>query len=451
MRPRCRSTTGCWNSWVRSIPTTRTGANTSLAATPIRSPGAPALRLPTRVLPPHLPQRPRAHRPRLAARHGPAPPRDRRHEQRLRTVDQSAAGDRSARVRATANRAAGAGRPGTAGPAHGVVLVAAGAAAVAWTLPGTMGQPAAAAPAGALAWSRALAVDDARAAQQRARALPDLAEAAARAAGNDPATLAALSEPAAGTAAGGAPELSFLLPAAAAATGTAARALGTRDAAATRTDAADAAPAATAARPLKLDRLHRRDQRGNGGLAVAVQHAGIVEIEQRILDAGETCTLAALDHDDVLGLVGVEDRHAVDRARLVVARHRIDDVVGADDQCHVGGLELGVDLVQIGYQVVRYPGLRQQHVHVAGHAAGHRMDREAHRYTAIDQQLHQLPHLVLRLRHGHAIAGNDDDFLRERHHDAGVRGLDRLETAGDFGARGGGAGIAEAREQYVAE
>ena len=102
-----------------------------------------------------------------------------------------------------------------------------------------------------------------------------------------------------------------------------------------------------------------------------------------------------------------EDRHAVDRARLVGARHRVDDVVGADDQRHVGGLELGVDLVQVGDQVVRHAGLGEQHVHVAGHAAGHRMDRELHLHAALDQQLAQLPHLVLRLRDRHAVAGHD--------------------------------------------
>src|SRR6267142_1188034 len=77
------------------------------------------------------------------------------------------------------------------------------------------------------------------------------------------------------------------------------------------------------------------DQLGAGFLRIAVQHARVVQVEQRVFDAGETGAFAALDDDDVLGLVGVENGHSVDRAGLVVARHRIDDVIGANDQCNV--------------------------------------------------------------------------------------------------------------------
>jgi hypothetical protein len=58
-----------------------------------------------------------------------------------------------------------------------------------------------------------------------------------------------------------------------------------------------------------LDRVH---QLRRGLLAVAVQHAGVVQEEQGVLDAGEPGALAALDDDDVLGLVRVQDRHAID-------------------------------------------------------------------------------------------------------------------------------------------
>jgi hypothetical protein len=56
---------------------------------------------------------------------------------------------------------------------------------------------------------------------------------------------------------------------------------------------------------------------------------------------------------------------------------RVDHVVGADDQRHVGDLELRVDLVEVLDQVVGHARFGQQHVHVAGHASGHRVDREA--------------------------------------------------------------------------
>src|SRR5579862_4049330 len=72
------------------------------------------------------------------------------------------------------------------------------------------------------------------------------------------------------------------------------------------------------------DRLDCLDQLRGHLLRIAVQHARVVEVEQRVLDAGEARALAALDDDDVLGLVGVQDRHPIDRARLVVAGYRID-------------------------------------------------------------------------------------------------------------------------------
>ena len=50
-------------------------------------------------------------------------------------------------------------------------------------------------------------------------------------------------------------------------------------------------------------------------LTIAIQHAGVVEIEQRDFDAGEAGTLAVLDDDDVLGVIGIENGHAVDSDR----------------------------------------------------------------------------------------------------------------------------------------
>ena len=47
------------------------------------------------------------------------------------------------------------------------------------------------------------------------------------------------------------------------------------------------------------------------------------------------------------GLVDVENRHAVDRRLVDVARGGIRDVVRADDQRDVGRRELGVDVVHV--------------------------------------------------------------------------------------------------------
>ena len=76
-----------------------------------------------------------------------------------------------------------------------------------------------------------------------------------------------------------------------------------------------AAPAPGAGKPgiasssaCGLDGLN---QLTHGRLCVAIQHARLIEHEQRIVDAGEALALAALDDDDVFRLVRIQDRHAV--------------------------------------------------------------------------------------------------------------------------------------------
>src|SRR5688500_13227517 len=61
-------------------------------------------------------------------------------------------------------------------------------------------------------------------------------------------------------------------------------------------------------------------------LSIAVEHARVVEEKQSVLDARESRALAALDHDDIPGLVGIQDGHPVNGAGFVGAGHRVDDV-----------------------------------------------------------------------------------------------------------------------------
>ena len=82
----------------------------------------------------------------------------------------------------------------------------------------------------------------------------------------------------------------------------------------------------------------------------------------------------------------------------------IHDVVGADHHRDVGVREVLVDLVHLHHDVVGHLRLGQQHVHVAGHAAGDRVDAEAHVDALLAQQLGDLVDRVLRLRHRHAVA-----------------------------------------------
>ena len=120
------------------------------------------------------------------------------------------------------------------------------------------------------------------------------------------------------------------------------------------------------------------DQAREHRLGVAEEHERVVGEEQLVLDAGKPGVHAPLDDEHRLGLVGVDDRHAEDGARLVVPGGRIHDVVGPQHQGHVGLRHLGVDLLHLDEAVVRDLGLGQQDVHVARHAAGDRVHGELH-------------------------------------------------------------------------
>ena len=61
---------------------------------------------------------------------------------------------------------------------------------------------------------------------------------------------------------------------------------------------------------------------------------------------------------------------------FVGARRGVHHVVGADDECHVGGLEFLVDVVELEDEIIGHAGFGKQDVHLARHAAGDRMDRE---------------------------------------------------------------------------
>jgi hypothetical protein len=181
-------------------------------------------------------------------------------------------------------------------------------------------------------------------------------------------------------------------------------------------------------------------------LGVAEEHARVLAEEERVVDAGEARTHAALEHEHGPRLVDVDDRHAVDRAVLVLAGRRVDHVVGADDDAHVHVRHARVDVVHLDELLVGHVGLGEEHVHVAGHAAGHRVDGEGHLGAVLLEQVAELADHVLRLGDGHAVAGDEHDRLRGLEDEVGVVGDDRLDLALDLGGLLGGA---EAGEQHV--
>ncbi len=172
-------------------------------------------------------------------------------------------------------------------------------------------------------------------------------------------------------------------------------------------------PAATAAEHLRHQLRQRR-------LRVAEQHRARRRVVQVVVDPGEAGLHRALEHDHLSRLVDLEDRHAVDRRVGAGARRRVRHVVRPDDEHHVGARELGVDVVHLDEQRVRDVGLGEQHVHVAGHPPRDRVDRVADVDLACLQQVGELADDVLGLGDREAVAGHDDDALRERQHDGRV-------------------------------
>src|SRR5579862_3568356 len=147
-------------------------------------------------------------------------------------------------------------------------------------------------------------------------------------------------------------------------------------------------------------------------LSVAEQHERPVEIVERIINAGEARTHAALDDHHSVGFVHVENRHTKDRARLVSAGGGLGYLVCAVAEGDVALREVDVDVFHFDEAIIGDVGLCQQHVHVSGHTPGNRVDGEADVDTLLRQHVIQLADFVLRLRHSHAISGHHYHFVR---------------------------------------
>ncbi len=86
------------------------------------------------------------------------------------------------------------------------------------------------------------------------------------------------------------------------------------------------------------------------------------------------------------------------------------------------------------------------------HAAGDGVDRVLDLDALLLEQLGQLAHVVLRLRHGHAVAGDDDDLAGERELHGDVLGRRRADGAPVVGAHpraGAALDLPERPEEHV--
>src|ERR1700733_3681657 len=184
---------------------------------------------------------------------------------------------------------------------------------------------------------------------------------------------------------------------------------------------------------------------------VAEEHESAVEVVERVVDSGETGAHAAFDDHDGVGFVDVEDRHAEDGAGLVGARGGVGDVVGADDEGDVGLREVAVDLVHFDEAIVGNVGFGEQDVHVAGHASSDGMDGEADFDALFGEHVVEFANFVLCLRNGHAVAGNDDNFIRRGKDRGGFFGSGAANRLGFCAPGGGGLHLAKGSEQDVGE
>ena len=185
-------------------------------------------------------------------------------------------------------------------------------------------------------------------------------------------------------------------------------------------------------------------------LGVAEQHHRLVGEEQRVVDAGIARRQRPLEEQGGARLVGIENRHAVDVATRVGARHRVGDVVGADDEGNVGARELVVDLVEFEHLFVRHVGFGQQHVHVPRHSSGHGVNGVFDLDALLLQLVRHLAERVLGLGDGHAVARNDDHLRRVLHDEGRIVGATGLDAPVAHGPRRGRhAFTPEAAEQHV--
>src|SRR6266478_6779112 len=132
-------------------------------------------------------------------------------------------------------------------------------------------------------------------------------------------------------------------------------------------------------------------------LGVAEEHQRVVQVIQRVVDAGEAGGHAALDDHDGARFVYVQDGHAEDGAGGVGARGGIGDIVRADHQRDIGLRHVAVDRVHVQQLVVGDVGFGEQHVHVAGHASGDGVNAEADVDAALGERVEKLADFVLRL------------------------------------------------------
>ncbi len=90
--------------------------------------------------------------------------------------------------------------------------------------------------------------------------------------------------------------------------------------------------------------------------SVAKDHHGAVHVKEVVIKACVACGHGAFVDDDGLGFIRLEDGHPKD-GRAVGAGCGVYDVVGPQDQDHIGLTKLGVDVLHLKHLVIGDLGL----------------------------------------------------------------------------------------------
>ncbi len=113
----------------------------------------------------------------------------------------------------------------------------------------------------------------------------------------------------------------------------------------------------------------------------------------------------------MFSVFNVEDWHAIDGCALGCIRRRVDDVVGADNNGHVGIFKCGIDVLHFMKFVVGHVNLSEKHIHMSRHTTGDRVDRKLDFFSGCLKFYHQRFHDRLCLGKRHTVAGDDNYAL----------------------------------------
>ena len=165
-----------------------------------------------------------------------------------------------------------------------------------------------------------------------------------------------------------------------------------------------------------------------GFFCIGEEHRGVGFVEEVVIDAGETGTSERLITitcwPRMTSMIGIP---AIGMLGSFLAGGLVTSLAPITTATSVRGSSGLISSISLQL-LVGHVGLGQQHVHVARHAPGHRVDRVVDRHPSLLQLVSHLLDRMLGLGDGQTVARDDHD-------DVGVGELDRRILGADRGHR----------------